>query len=71
MMLEKATSLRTIGWYLIARDGGASVRVRSGMQLGEDSSGELSLKPSNALVELDITQDGRLANPYYVGRSRA
>jgi TonB family protein len=60
-MLEKtANSLQTDGWYVIARGGDLVLRVRPGMQLGEDPAGELSLDPADAAVEFDVTSGGRL-----------
>lgn len=56
---EKATSLPKISWYLIARNGDLSSRVREGMTLGEDAGGYLSMIPDEAIVELGI-EDGRL-----------
>ena len=60
MILESADTLRAIGWYLIAQHGEATVRVRSGMALGQDAAGELSLKPKEPLVEFALADDGGL-----------
>jgi TonB family protein len=60
MPLEQPNSLPDIAWYLVARDGDVAVRVQPGMVLGEDSSGDLSFEAEDALVELEITDDGQL-----------
>jgi TonB family protein len=60
MTFEKATTAAVPRWYLITKDGAAAVRIASGMQIGADAFGDLSLEPSNPLVALQLAEDGSL-----------
>ncbi len=59
MAENKESAFGTISWYLIAREGDLSARVHPGLRVGEDDSGELSLRRQDGLLELGI-HDGRL-----------
>jgi hypothetical protein len=56
---NKAGTLGTISWYLIAGGGNASARVYPGTSVGEDDAGALSLRREHGLLDLDV-DDGRL-----------
>ena len=47
-------------WYLISRKGDLTARVRSGMRIGEDETGVMSLLPDDALIVIDISERGTL-----------
>ncbi len=47
-------------WYVMARGGDLVARVRPGHHLGEDVDGDLSFDAANALLELNVGDDGRL-----------
>jgi len=60
MKLGYATATQSIGWFLITSDPDATIRVHHGMHVGEDDYGELSFKPTTAMVEFALTDDGGL-----------
>lgn len=48
-------------WYLFTQGAEASVRVQSGLTVGLDEEGQLSLTPCQRVIVLDITARGALA----------
>ena len=60
MRLDMESPVRPGGWYVVAGNGDVVLRVHSGMKLGEDSTGELTLEPADAQVEFHIGDDGNL-----------
>ena len=44
-------------WHVIGGNGEMSVRVHTGMYLGESAAGELSFAPDDALLLLDVRDD--------------
>ncbi len=60
MLGRKANALSQYTWYVAAGGGSLVARVRPGLRIGEDDSGELVLDGAEAQLELNIGDDGRL-----------